>query len=71
VEGAKIQSRDCSIHKLGLGWKATEQKDGADRARRFSNGGVHALNQEDDGEPRLGGPRRRYGERNVLTRRMG
>lgn len=59
-----------TIGTVGLGSKSTEQKDGANHARRFCDSGVHALREMDEGTLRLGGPRR-YGERKVETNRIG
>ena len=71
LERSKMWSPDETIACLARLEKATEQKDGTDRARKFCDGGLHALSEEENCAPTLGGPRRRYCERNVQTRRMG
>ena len=74
-----LQTEECSIfpscewtiHRFSLSSKAAEQKDGVDHAWKFCDGGVQALREMDEDRLIVGGPRRRYGERKVQTRRMG
>jgi hypothetical protein len=46
------------IWAVSLKSEGPKQKDGAERARRFCSGGVHAVRETDEGTLALGGPRR-------------
>jgi len=71
VKGWDFPWCEWEIWRLGGCLKSAEQKDGVERARNFSNGGIHTLREMEGGTLVLGGPRRRYGERNVQTSRIG